>query len=78
MTTITIEMDETGAGTMSIDGAEPAPFQSAEEVCQVIEAMAGQPDADEAAAFGEASAEAEAAQPVPQRPQRPQMGARGM
>ena len=51
MTTITIEMDEAGAGTMSIDGAEPQPFASAEEVCQVIEAMAGQaePEEDEAA-----------------------------
>jgi len=41
MTTITIEMDETGAGQFSVDGSEPTPFQSAEEVCQVIEAMAG-------------------------------------
>ena len=76
MTTITIEMDETGAGTMSIDGAEAAPFASAEEVCQVIEAMAGQPDEDEAAAFGEATADVEP--PMRKAPVRPKPGMRGM
>ena len=44
---IMIEMDETGTGTMSIDGSEPQPFGDVEEVCSVIERLAGQPDADE-------------------------------
>lgn len=45
---ITIQMDETGTGTMSIDGAEPTPFQNVEEVCSVLEQLAGQTDGDEA------------------------------
>ena len=44
---IMIEMDETGVGTMSIDGAEPVPFQNVEEVCSALEQMAGQTDGDE-------------------------------
>lgn len=75
MTTINIEM-EAGAGTISIDGAEPIPFRSVEEVCGAIEQLGGQPDADEAAAFGQAT---EGMEP-PQRmaPAVPQMGQRGM
>ena len=46
---ITIEMDETGAGTFSVDGSEPTPFSNAEEVCSVIEQMAGQSDEDDGA-----------------------------
>lgn len=75
MTTIHIEMDQ-GTGTISIDDAEPVPFQNAEEVCSVIEQLAGQPDADEAAAFGQAT---EGMQPEPRMaPAKPQMGMRGM
>lgn len=64
MTTIAIEMDEAGAGTMSIDGAEPQPFASAEEVCSVIEAMAGQaePEEDEAAQMQAGFAQARGSQ----------------
>lgn len=53
MTTIAIELAEDGTGTIAIDGAEPTPFQSAEEVCSVIESMAGQsePVEDEGAAM---------------------------
>lgn len=46
---INIEMDETGKGTISIDGSEPAPFNNAEEVCTVIEGLAGQSDQDDGA-----------------------------
>jgi hypothetical protein len=76
MTQLIIEIEQGGAGTIAIDGAEPVPFQNAEEVCSVIESLAGQPDADEASAFGAAT---EGMEP-PQRmaPAKPQMGQRGM
>ena len=47
MTTITVESNEQGQITVSVDGGEPQPVQSAEEACQVIEQAFGQPDADE-------------------------------
>ena len=62
MTTINIEMDETGAGQFSVDGSEPTPFQSAEEVCQVIEAMAGGGQASEGEAMEAGFAEARGSQ----------------
>ena len=55
MTTIAIELAEDGTGTIAIDGGEAVPFQSVEQVCTAIETLAGQPDEDEAAAFGEAT-----------------------
>lgn len=76
MTQLIIEIEQGGSGTVAIDGAEPVPFQSAEEVCAVIESLAGQPDADEASAFGDATADAEP--PMRQAPVKPQPGQRGM
>ena len=76
MTSIAIELAEDGTGTIAIDGGEAVPFQSADQVCTAIETLAGQPDEDEAAAFGEAT---EGAEPAPRMPPaKPQMGARGM
>ena len=76
MTTITVELSEDGTGTISIDGSEPVPFQSAEQVCSAIETLAGQPDEDEAAAFGDATEETQP--PMRAAPAKPMMGARGM
>lgn len=76
MTTITIELAEDGAGTIAIDGGEAVPFQGVEQVCTAIETLAGQPDEDEAAAFGEATEGAEP--PMRQAPAKPAMGMRGM
>jgi hypothetical protein len=75
MTTITVELSEDGTGTISIDGSEPVPFQGVEQVCTAIETLAGQPDEDEAAAFGGATTE-ETQPPMRQAPAKPQMGAR--
>ena len=47
---IHIEMDEQGKGTYAIDDGEPTPFENAEEVCSVIEQLAGQSDEDDMAA----------------------------
>lgn len=37
MKTITIEMDDEGMITMSMDGGEPMPMESAEATCEMLE-----------------------------------------
>lgn len=76
MTTIAIELAEDGTGTIAIDGGEAVPFQNAEQVCTAIETLAGQPDEDEAAAFGEATEDIGPKQRM--APAKPKMGARAM
>lgn len=48
MTTITVESNEQGQITVSVDGGEPQPVQSAEEACQVIEQAFGGGDEENA------------------------------
>lgn len=48
MPTITVT-DQGGTLTVTVDGGQPTPVQTAEEACSIIEQTFGQPDGDEQA-----------------------------
>lgn len=46
MPSVTVS-DDQGQLTVTVDGGQPVPVQSAEEACAIVEQTFGQPDADE-------------------------------